>query len=130
MLSGEFSWRSVEEFHAGKRSLRCWKTWVHVACIVLMGAWKSSGAAASTPVPELVPRDSLPEFQFIAAANPAELTPASGNPAATEMRNWSVSHGDAGARRYSALDQINRTNVKGLREAWTYRSNDGRGNIQ
>ncbi|MCX6955578.1 MAG: PQQ-binding-like beta-propeller repeat protein, partial [Verrucomicrobia bacterium] len=72
----------------------------------------------------------LPEFQTIPAATGAELTPSAGNPEPAAMRTWTVSHGDAGARRYSALTQINKSNVKELREAWTFRSGDGSGNIQ
>ncbi len=82
------------------------------------------------PVEDPAARARLPEFQIIPAATVAELTPASGWPVAATLRTWTVSHGDAGARRYSALTQINRSNVRQLREAWTYRSGDGEGNIQ
>lgn len=75
-------------------------------------------------------RARLPEFQIIPAAKPSELTPANGMPAASSLSTWTVSHGDAGARRYSALTQINRSNVRDLQPAWVYHSNDGRGNIQ
>jgi quinoprotein glucose dehydrogenase len=75
-------------------------------------------------------RARLPEFKTIPAATGAELTLAAGNPVATAMRTWTVSHGDAGARRYSALTQIDRRNVKDLQVAWTYHSGDGSGNIQ
>lgn len=75
-------------------------------------------------------RARLPEFQTIPAATRDELTLAAGNPEAATMNTWTVSHGDAGARRYSALTQINKGNVNELREAWTYHSGDGSGNIQ
>lgn len=84
----------------------------------------------SAQVEDPVARARLPEFQTIPAATAAELTPTDGLPKADAMRTWTVSHGDAGARRYSALTQINKTNVKQLREAWTYHSGDGSGNIQ
>ena len=38
--------------------------------------------------------------------------------------DWSVTGGDAGNTRYSGLDQINRTNVSGLRVAWVYHTGD------
>ncbi len=87
-------------------------------------------AAASDQVEDAAARAQLPEFQLIPAATPAELTPTNGRPQAEAMRTWTVSHGDAGSRRYSALTQINRSNVAQLREAWTFHSADGRGNIQ
>src|SRR5262245_57215774 len=37
---------------------------------------------------------------------------------------WPVWSGDSGARRFSALDQINRGNVSKLRIAWTFRAGD------
>src|SRR5262245_3042451 len=97
--------------------------------IVFLGAL-SALTAASDRVEDAAARARLPEFQVIPAATAAELTPTNGLPSAEAMGTWTVSHGDAGARRYSALAQINRSNVKQLREAWTYHSNDGRGNIQ
>lgn len=45
-------------------------------------------------------RARLPEFQLIPAATRAELTPTNGLPTAESLRTWTVSHGDAGARRY------------------------------
>ena len=101
-------------------------------------AWIASLAAAGVlaaaerprPLEDPAERARLPEFQVIPAANPDELTPANGRPAAEALRTWTVSHGDAGARRYSALTQINKSNVGRLREAWMYHSNDGRDNLQ
>jgi quinoprotein glucose dehydrogenase len=37
---------------------------------------------------------------------------------------WRVNGGDLGSTRYSPLDQINRDNVKNLRVAWTWRSDN------
>ena len=37
---------------------------------------------------------------------------------------WRVSSGDAGGTRYSALDQITRANVKDLKVAWTWKSDN------
>ena len=75
-------------------------------------------------------RGRLPEFQVIPAARPETLTPANGWPAQESYRNWTRSHGGPTSNRYSALDQINRNNVKRLKVAWTYRSGDGLGNVQ
>jgi quinoprotein glucose dehydrogenase len=75
-------------------------------------------------------RARLPEFEIIPAATTAELTPAAAEPDNGAFRTWTVSHGDAGSRRYSALAQINKANVGQLRPAWTYHSGDGHANIQ
>jgi quinoprotein glucose dehydrogenase len=49
-------------------------------------------------------------------------------------RDWPVTGGDAGQSRYSPLTQIDRTNVRRLRVAWTYHAGDasptGRSEIQ
>jgi quinoprotein glucose dehydrogenase len=101
-------------------------------CLLLIAAFWLGGCAAllSAQEEDAAARARLPEFQLIPAARPDELTPASGRPRAETLRTWTVSQGDAGARRYSALTQINRRNVKQLREAWTFHSGDGSGNIQ
>jgi quinoprotein glucose dehydrogenase len=39
-------------------------------------------------------------------------------------REWQTYHGDYGGTHYSALDQINRSNVKKLQLAWTWKSGD------
>jgi quinoprotein glucose dehydrogenase len=75
-------------------------------------------------------RAQLPQYQTIPAATEQEQTPTNGLPAADTLQTWTVSHGDPFADRYSALTQINRGNVNLLREAWTYHSGDGMGNIQ
>ncbi len=41
-------------------------------------------------------------------------------------REWRYYGGDAGSRRYSSLDQINRSNARHLRVAWTYHTGDSR----
>jgi quinoprotein glucose dehydrogenase len=75
-------------------------------------------------------RLQLPEFRVVPAATPQEQTPTNGLPRAESLQSWPVSHGDGFADRYSALTQINRGNVRNLREAWIYHSHDGYGNIQ
>ncbi len=75
-------------------------------------------------------REKLPLYQTIPAAKPDELTPANGLPKRATYRTWQRSFGDNGGTRFSSLDQINRQNVSSLQVAWTYRSGDGRNNIQ
>lgn len=72
---------------------------------------------------------SPPEFQFIPAIPPGELTPALPVPPRT-FETWHRSQGDSGARRYSSLTQINRSNVHRLEVAWTFHSGDGAANVQ
>ena len=99
--------------------------WVSLAPLLLASLVVAS---AQTDDPGI--RAALPEFQAVPAATPRELTPTSGSPVAATMRSWTTSHGDPGSRRYSALTQINKSNVNQLAAAWTYHSNDGSGNIQ
>ena len=74
-------------------------------------------------------RAALPEYKFIPAASSDELTPAL--PLGDELfKVWTRSQGDQGARRYSSLSQINRSNVAALEPAWTFHSGDGAANIQ
>lgn len=82
-------------------------------------------------VEDAAARARLPEFQTIPAATAAELTPTA-DPAATApiFSRWTRSQGDNGARRYSALKQITRDNVRELAMAWTFRTGDGATNIQ
>jgi len=75
-------------------------------------------------------REQLPLYKTIPAAKPEELTPANGLPKDETFLTWHRSHGDNGGRRYSALSQINRTNVAQLQQAWIYHSGDGSNNLQ
>ena len=45
-------------------------------------------------------------------------------------REWQTYHGDYGGSHYSELDQINRTNVKQLAVAWTWKSGDAGNTIE
>jgi quinoprotein glucose dehydrogenase len=74
-------------------------------------------------------RGALPEYSTIPAATDAELTSAEAGEG-DNSTTWTRSQGDAGSRRYSSLAQVNRGNVAGLAEAWTYHSGDGARNIQ
>lgn len=102
------------------------------AAIMLSTPGRLFGAAGATqtlPVEDRAARVGLPEFQWIEAASRDELTLAS-DLSANDFTQWRRSQGDDGARRYSALRQINRSNVKFLKEAWTYHSKDGADNVQ
>lgn len=81
-------------------------------------------------VEDAAARAKLPLYQTIPAARADELTPHNGLPKAETFRTWTRSHGDGGSSRFSALTQIDRSNVKNLQPAWTYHSKDGSGNIQ
>jgi quinoprotein glucose dehydrogenase len=96
---------------------------------VVVIALSSVASAASITPDDPKERAALPEFKIIPAARADELTPAAEIDAAPFGR-WTRSQGDNGARRYSALTQITRDNVRNLVEAWTYRSGDGAANIQ
>lgn len=102
-----------------------------------IGLWNFDDLKASTSPPpdpwaaeDAQARAALPEFKEIPAAGPGELTGASGWPRVNSMTNWHRSLGDATSSRFSALTQINRETVKRLEVAWTYRSKDGKGNLQ
>lgn len=58
----------------------------------------------------------------VGACAPANGAPPLTTPAATE---WSSYGGDPGGSRYSALDQIDRSNVARLEVAWTTQTGDG-----
>ncbi|PAW91048.1 MAG: hypothetical protein B9S33_00990, partial [Pedosphaera sp. Tous-C6FEB] len=70
-------------------------------------------------VEDAAARAKLPLYQTIPAARADELTPHNGLPKAETFRTWTRSHGDGGSSRFSALTQINRSNVKNLQPAWT-----------
>ncbi len=102
-------------------------------CVGVVFGPVAGGSAATAPrtytVEDAAARAALPEFKTIPAATSAELTPAQPTPPVPQA-NWVRSQGDAGARRFSGLTQIDRRNVRDLEVAWTYRSNDGADNIQ
>lgn len=90
----------------------------------------ASATGLTAQVEDATARARLPEFQTISAATRAELTPSAGQPDATSFSGWARSQGDNGARRYSALRQITKDNVRELAVAWTFRTGDGAANIQ
>lgn len=95
-----------------------------LALILALPAMASAAASDDAKA-----RAALPEFQTIPAARPDELTSALAvRP--EPFRGWTRSQGDNGARRYSSLTEINRSNVKRLEVAWTFHSKDGAANVQ
>lgn len=106
-----------------KKSL-CLSLFVSISALVSADPW------SELELEDPDKRASLPEFKWIPAAAEDELTDGRSEPKAKDFVNWTRSYGDNGARRYSALDQINRSNVAQLTVAWTYHSKDGKGNIQ
>jgi quinoprotein glucose dehydrogenase len=83
----------------------------------------------SAAAPE-IPRSALPAAHIIPAAPPETLTPTNGWSLRGTQRDWTRSLGGGTSNRFSELRQITPENVASLREAWTYRSGDGRGNVQ
>lgn len=74
-----------------------------------------AGAAPTASLDDPVARAALPEFRFIPAADPASLAPAA--PDHADSKTWPRSQGDNASRRYSALTQITRENIKDLAPA-------------
>nr|MDQ3622729.1 PQQ-binding-like beta-propeller repeat protein [Verrucomicrobiota bacterium] len=70
------------------------------------------------------------EHVTIPAADPDQLTPANGWPALDSFRTWTRSLGGPTSNRFSALDQINKSNIAQLEAVWTYHSGDGSGILQ
>lgn len=97
-----------------------------------MVSWAGAAAVAAAAVlgtEDAAARAALPEFRTIPAAPSETLTPAAEVPP-DQFAHWTRSQGDNGARRYSALTQITKANVRDLAVAWTFRAGDGAANIQ
>jgi quinoprotein glucose dehydrogenase len=92
-------------------------------------ATRAAGAVDYWAVEDPAERAKLPPFYVVPAADPAALTAAI-EPDRQTFATWHRSHGDNGSARFSALDQITAANVKDLQVAWTYRSGDGKANVQ
>ncbi len=61
-------------------------------------------------------------FATLAFGGALALVPAGATP--TAHRSWAIYGGDAAGTKYSALDQINRSNITQLEPAWIYRCDD------
>ena len=96
-----------------------------MAALLLNGSLQQILHAQSLPA---VP--ALPPFHVSPAAPPDSLTPAIGRPGKGMGANWERSLGGPTSNRFSELTRITPSNVAGLEVAWTYRSGDGKGNIQ
>ncbi len=77
-----------------------------------------------------IPRSESPAFKIIPAAKPDSLTITNGWSSKGAGRNWSRSLGGGTSNRFSELTQITPSNVASLKEAWTYKSGDAKGNVQ
>jgi quinoprotein glucose dehydrogenase len=102
---------------------------LHVREPVFMPA-PPAAVPAPTPSFSKLPPEALPEYVTIPAAAPSELTPANGWPTPWSYFDWTRSQGGPTSDRYSALEEINKTNVGRLEQAWVYHSKDGAANIQ
>ena len=71
-----------------------------------------------------------PETFTIPAAKTEELTRANGWPTMDDFRKWDRSLGGPTSNRFTALTQITKQNVKDLKVAWEYHSQDGAANVQ
>lgn len=120
--NGHAGWRggdAVAGLGAAMRNRAArWIAWIAWAG----GALPGLATGQEPPVEDAAARAALPLWQVIPAASAAEFTPAADPAVSVDFKSWTVSHGDAGSRRYSALDQINRSNVQRLQVAWIYRS--------
>jgi glucose dehydrogenase/sugar phosphate isomerase/epimerase len=93
-----------------------------------VGLWHFDELTAQAP--QFAPPANGPDACTILAAKPEELTKTNGWPKADDFRKWDRSLGGPTSNRFSALTQIDKSNVAKLEVAWTYRSGDAKGNIQ
>ncbi len=73
---------------------------------------------------------NVPDEWIIPAAKTEEFTRANGWPKMEDFKRWDRSLGGPTSNRFSALTQINTSNVAQLKPAWEYHSRDGTANIQ
>lgn len=97
-----------------------WLCRVRIAAVVVL-TWIAP-SAQGRDVSELERQDGP---QYITIPTATQLTPAYRPFDPERYRAWSRSNADATSSRYSALDQINRDNVRELQLAWTYHSGPG-----
>ena len=88
------------------------------------GASKYTGAMHPWIRQPLPPRHFSFRLPWILAIVFAFFPPSLRADPSASQTAWQIYHGDYGGTHYSALDQINRTNVQRLEVAWTWRSGD------
>ncbi len=93
-----------------------------------LGLWNFDDLAAQA-APPAAPAD-VPDTFMIPAAKTEELTRANGWPKMDDFKRWDRSLGGPTSNRFTALTQINKSNVAQLKPAWEYHSKDGTANIQ
>lgn len=99
-----------------------------VAILCLSAGFCHARAAEPPTLESAAERAALPKIKILPAARDSELTPAIASD--YSQRTWPRSNADSANTRYSSLSQIHRGNVHELQMAWTYRSGDGKGNVQ
>ena len=98
--------------------------------------WDFDYLATAAPAPKSAyapppPLDAnAPQSFTIPAAKTEDLTRANGWPKLEDFRRWDRSLGGPTSNRFTALTQIDKTNVGKLEMAWTYHSGDGTSNVQ
>src|ERR1044072_8262103 len=80
-------------------------------CVAVLGLYAGSTSAGGLPAVEnAAERAALPLYRTIPAARSFELTPALLFESAAQ-EGWARSNADAANTRYSALSEINRSNI-------------------
>jgi len=75
-------------------------------------------------------RENLPKKILISAKNENFLPGTKIENIEKNYSNWTRSHGGYSSMRFSNLNKINKTNIKKLKVAWIYKSNDAKKSIQ
>lgn len=84
---------------------------------------------SSWPVEDAKERAGLPEFQIIPGMTPEEAAAHRAAEQTLDFTKWERSNGNDFANKYSALAQINPSNVRNLIPAWTYHAGEGSGHV-
>ena len=75
-------------------------------------------------------REDLPKIKIIFKKKENFLPGKKINEVEKNFSDWPRSHGGFSSMRFSSLEQINKNNVKNLKLAWIYNSNDGERGIE
>ncbi len=112
----ERSRRITAVYRARARSIAALRTLTATTVAIVWACTAGSRAASPPPRP--------------AATAPLPGAPATHAPNADPSVDWPVTGGAAENDRYSALDQINRANVRQLRVAWVYHTGDAPASVR